>query len=239
MKYWMRATLKPARSAASRGAAQRVDAAPQHGVVEEKDTPTMTTAAVIRMAGCRLAVPRAERYAHQRRAGKPGQGRRHIANDLVADGEEQKALEHAQRAQRDDQGRELEAGNEESVDQAQAQADHGRNDERRPDRRVGRIGFHQLHRGIEGKDGDGRERHVDAARHDHDQHAHGEDARDDAAAQEIKDVADREEGRVDESDDQAEDDDGQGHQGFVAAQEAVHGVYSSISLAVSLFSSVS
>ena len=70
----------------------------------------MVTATVIKMAGCRLATPRSSGTLTSADAGKARHARRHVADDVVADGEEQKAVKHAQRAQGDDQGRQLEAG---------------------------------------------------------------------------------------------------------------------------------
>ncbi len=67
--------------------------------------------------------PTFQRDAHDRRVGEFGHARRHVTDDLVADRKEHKSVEHAKRAQCDDQGRQLESGDEECVDHTETETD--------------------------------------------------------------------------------------------------------------------
>ena len=170
------------------------------------------------MAGCSRETPAAIGTSTSDERAKAGHAGRNLADDLVADRKEQEAAKHAERSQRDDQRRQLEARDKEGVDHAQPQADQGREDEHDPERRLRHKDVEQAHRRVLGEDGHRRKGDVDAAGDDDKQDAHGKNAHDDAAAQQVKQAAYGEKDRVDNADIGAQDHDRDGQDRFRAAK---------------------
>ena len=118
-------------------------------------------------------------------------------------------MEDSLGAERDDEGRELEPGDQVAVEQAEERSDGQRHGEGSDEADVDSSAQLEHDRGVGGERGDGREGDVDTAGDDDEEDAQRVDHRDDGGTQEGEERRDREERGADRGhDDGQEDQDG-------------------------------